>query len=237
MAASYNMALRLIYQDKEIDSIMHITNDIKIGENDLKLMYAYLYKYDELCMVGPMVLNKDSNIISGCGFIAKGFWGKAIPYYQNMKMEDVEEDFMFVSYVTGGINMVKRKCYEEMGFQDEKMNMYRDEWDIYARMSKLGYREGVVLAAKCWHQHEYAPGTVIDRSAAVLYYVNRNTIYLDKKHAGILYAVLDGIRLMSKQCAFFIYHVLKIRFKMTKADIMGMKGVVNGFVNNMDNSI
>ncbi len=236
MAASYNKALEVIYKDADIDAIMHITNDIKISGEDIIKLYDYLYKYEDLCLVGPTVLFKDSEIVSGCGFKTKGFWGKSIPYFQNMKYSDITEDFMYVSYVTGGINMVKRSCYEQMGFQDEKMNMYRDEWDIYARMSKLGYREGVVLCAKCWHQHEYAPGTVVDRSASVLYYVNRNTIYLDKKHAGFIFSVLDGVRLLFRQILFLIYHILSFKFKLIKADLRGIQGVLNGFTNNMDNT-
>ena len=68
MMASYNLALRKILEDPEVDAIAQIVNDIRLSPGCFSGLYGYLFSDPSLAMVSPVLLRKDSDIIDcyGC---------------------------------------------------------------------------------------------------------------------------------------------------------------------------
>ena len=63
MTASYNIAIKYILDNSDADSILQITNDIRLENGGIGKLYDLLSKDDRFGMISPILLKKDSEII------------------------------------------------------------------------------------------------------------------------------------------------------------------------------
>ncbi len=235
MTFCYNLGVKEALSYPEIDAIMQVTNDVKFERGTLTQLYNQLMFDPTLAVIGPVMLRKDSQIIESFGYIIEKFYGDSDALYRGKSFYDLNESFKYVSCVPGGAIMVKRKAYEEFGLQDENIHMYCDERDMYIRFHKLGYKEGVLCTAKAWHQHIFKPGTAT-RSTIASYLTARNRIYVTKKHNTSIITFYEFFRLFIR----YIYaYCIAVMRRNSNADfyLASIKGVVNGYMNNMTNIV
>ena len=92
---------------------------------------------------------------------------------------------------------------------------------------------GYIKSAKAWHQH-INPGNSTYRLPMAPYLINRNKVYLAKKHFGILRAMLVS----SFQCLNNIRLILKnvSNPEGRRYYTFGIKGTFAGLINNMNNN-
>ncbi len=228
--SAYNDGLRQALDNKEIDAIMLLGNDIRIKKGTITNMYHFLYSSPTYGMVGAVVYRKDSDVIESYGDTVNSI-GLPKINYRNKKIEDIPQA-LEVSYVGGGVNLAKREFYEKVGLQDENLFMYNDEMDMFYRAKKLGFVEAVTKEAEVWHQHISYPSTK-DLSWKMSFLNGRNRVYIIKKHLGI------------KGLAMFFY-MFMMETAVAIRDISNkksrrnywwkIKGFWAGFKNNMDNS-
>lgn len=228
MTHSYNVGVKEIMKDKEVDAIMQITNDIRFLSGTITLLYNRLMADSKLAVVGPVMLKRDSDIIESFGYITPRYYSDAVALYRGMQYKDLKEDFKYVSSVPGGAIMVKRSAYDEFGYQDEKLHMYSDERDMFIRFDKLGYKEGVLCTAKAWHQHEYRPGAS-SRTPIATYLTTRNRVYITSKYFNCVVTFFVGLRFFCLAFLRMIMHLF-IRQELREYDYATMKGVVHGFI-------
>ena len=62
-----NTGMKYVLEDKEIDAILQVTNDVKFEGGAIKKMYDVLYSDCKLAIVGPVLLKKDSNKVEVFG--------------------------------------------------------------------------------------------------------------------------------------------------------------------------
>ena len=135
MTHSYNVGVREIMKDIEVDAIMQITNDIRFLSGTITLLYNRLMADSKLAVIGPVMLKKDSDEIESFGYIIPKYYTDAIPLYRGVNMMNSQTIlFMFIS--TGRCYYGKRSAYDKFGYQDEKLHMYCDERDMYIRFDK-----------------------------------------------------------------------------------------------------
>lgn len=177
---AYNDGIRAALSDPEVDAILLIGNDIKMPSSNLTTLYNYLYSDDELGMVSPVVLQKDSNLVES--------YGATYTIFNDMRLNDrgqsieqIMEDERYVDLVPGGMNIAKRSFYERVGLQDENLFMYCDESDMHCRAKKAGIKIGATKKSVTWHQH-VNPGFRMNRSTNAAFFTGRNLMYLAKKH-------------------------------------------------------
>lgn len=233
MTSCYNLGVKEALSYPDIDAIMQVTNDIKFERGTLSQLYNRLMSDPTLAVIGPVMLRKDSYIIESFGYMIDNFYGDSNALYNGKSFMDLNDSFKYVSCVPGGAIMVKRSAYEKFGLQDENIHMYCDERDMYIRFRKLGYKEGVLCTAKAWHQHVFRPGTVA-RSTAASYLTSRNRIYVTKKHNTSIITIYEFLRLLIRY--IYAYLIALIR-RNSYADyyLASIKGLVNGYLNNMTN--
>ena len=230
--AALNDAIsHILTNNKEVDAIFVLDNDIKLKEGCIEALYNYLYSDEKLGMVGPLVLRKDSDIIEDFGvrltmvdtvFINSGDKAELIP----------QNKTMYVDVVPGGINMCKRSYYENVGLQDETIFMYCDERDMAFRTKKAGLFNGVTSSAVAWHQHKYCPP--VGKRLRSMFLLSRNRIYLQKKHKGFFAALilfLWNSLIISLVIIKYIKDPQKIKDYKER-----MRGNLCGILGNMDNS-
>ncbi|MBQ2886607.1 MAG: glycosyltransferase family 2 protein [Alphaproteobacteria bacterium] len=235
MIFCYNLGVKEAFSHPEIDAIMQVTNDVKFERGTLTQLYNQLMSDSTLAVIGPVMLRKDSQIIESFGYIIEKFYGDSTALYSGKSFDDLNESFKYVSCVPGGAIMVKRNAYEDFGLQDENIHMYCDERDMYIRFSKLGYKEGVLCTAKAWHQHVFKPGTAT-RSTLASYLSARNRIYVTKKHNSSIIAFCEFFRLFIRYVYAYLIAVIR-RNSYADFYMASIKGLLNGYMNNMTNVV
>ena len=60
MIASYNLAIKYILEKTDADSILQITNDLRIEKGGLAQIHEILYREQQYGMISPILLKKDS---------------------------------------------------------------------------------------------------------------------------------------------------------------------------------
>lgn len=190
--AAYNDGIRYALQDKSVDAIMLFGNDVRFEKGSLKVLYDYLYSDERLGMVGPILLQKNSDIIDSFGV------SKSLSRIRHGEKYSPDLENMIVFYVPGGANMAKRIFYENVGLQDENLFMYGDERDMAIRGQRKGFLEGVTASAKAWHQHISNPVKSVRINTS--YMQGRNFVYLCKKHSRPIRAMCNITHSLVMNC-------------------------------------
>ncbi len=230
---AYNDGIKYALSLSEVDSIMLLASDIKMGEAATTLLHQVLNSEEKLGMVSPILLNADSLVNSdfGCG-ISKMLIMK--PYCDGIHINDIKEDINYCEAVTGGANLAKREFYEQVGIQDNKLFMYSDEVDMGIRAKKLGFKMASVKSARSWHQHINAPSSPTDRRESFTKYLaGRNKVYVAKKHYGLFRSVIVFLFMISGAVFKALKHVVMGEFSIIKDYIWMSKGACMGLLGKM----
>lgn len=183
MIASYNLAIRYVLDNTEADAILQITNDLRIDKGGLKLLYDLLYQEESIGMISPILLKKDSDIVENYG-AEIDFSNMLFRHMDRDKAySEVEKETVYRTGLPGGCFLTKRKVYETIGLQDERINMYSDEVDLGIKCAEAGFKLLSTKSVKSWHQHVFPKGKN-QRSRNASYFMARNPIYIARKYYG-----------------------------------------------------
>lgn len=226
---AYNEGIEMALADEKVDAIMLIGNDMKLDKGMTTHLCDFLFSDEEYGMVEPVILAKDSDLIEDFGCkISYTLIMRPLNYGEHLF--SVPDSFHIVETVTGGMNLAKRKFYEEVGIQDEKLFMYSDEVDMGIRAAKKGFKIAATKTAVAWHQHINPKGGV-SRLPYTSYLMGRNKVYLARKHFGFWRSLNQFIY----HCFLFLKGVVK--HMGDKEGLIHqcyfMRGSYNGFVGNM----
>lgn len=180
--AAYNDGIRYILENTDADAIVIIANDMKLKGDCLRKMYEYLYSDELLGLVSTAVLAKDSKKVDHYGHSVEKY--RYIELEKGKDLSELKPQRKYTDLVTGGFYMAKRKFYEDVGLQDEKLFMYGDEFDTSIRTKKAGYKAGVTCETYGWHWH-INESNAAGRKPASNYLIARNRTYIARKHFGI----------------------------------------------------
>lgn len=229
--AAYNDGIKYILENTDADAIVIIANDFKLSDGCLHKMYEYLYSDELLGLVSTAVLCINSTKVDNYGHEIDRYIIKGLE--RGKDISELKPKRKYTELVAGGFYMAKRKFYEDVGLQDEKLFMYGDEYDTSIRTKKAGYKAGVTCETYGWHWHineENAPA----RKPAVKYLIARNRIYVAKKHFGIemvlgsfwYFSLREGIR-------YFLGGIIKRRPGSLERAKYCFMGGINGLIGNM----
>jgi GT2 family glycosyltransferase len=180
LTIAYNDGLTFALENKEVDAILIIGNDVRIEKGGTTKLYNFLMSRSDFGIVAPVLLAKDSDIIDDFGcYISKFLYLK--PQNVGCNVNEVNISERIVDTVTGGMSLSRREFYEQLGFQDENLFMYSDEVDLGLRAKRSAYKIAVTKSLKSWHQH-INPGNRKTRLPYVGFLIGRNKLYLAYKH-------------------------------------------------------
>lgn len=229
--AAYNDGIKYILKNTDADAIVIIANDFKLADGCIRKMYDYLYSDEKLGIVSTAILLINSKKVDN--------YGHKIDKYVIRELErgkDISElnpKRKYTDVVTGGLYMAKRKFYEEVGLQDEKLFMYGDEYDTAIRTKKAGYRIGVTCETYGWHWHINEKNASL-RKPASNYLIARNRIYVAKKHFGIGMIIGSFWHFSFKEAIkFLLAGIIKRRHGSMERAKYCLLGGINGLIGNM----
>lgn len=227
---AYNDGINYLLLNSDVDAVALVGNDIRLSQGALQNLYADLMSSPEICMVAPILLEGDSDIVADFGCTIKNY--HLVPYQCGKKLMDVEEDIVYAQAVTGGINLAKRRFYMDVGLQDANLFMYCDEADMGLRAMAKNYKMLATKSACAWHQH-INPAGATNRPPYGKYLISRNRVYLARKYQGRLRAYCVGLHSIAFGCGILIRAILKGRKHEINYGLWTMWGSLNGLMNNM----
>ncbi len=177
---AYNDGIRYCLENKEIDAIALMANDIKLSNGALPILYNLLLADEKLGMISPVECKPETDIVEQYGHkITSELTMECLD--SGVLRCDVKEVFRYAEMLPGGVNLAKVDFYRAVGLQDEKLFMYSDEIDTAMRAKSAGIMLGVTTQAVFWHLH-ISNVTNQQRSYACNYLMCRNKMYLAQKH-------------------------------------------------------
>lgn len=181
MMASYNLALREILKDPEVDAIAQIVNDIQLSKGALVTLYGLLEADGSLFAVSPVLLANDSDVVDcyGCEINPRNL--DFVHLDSGRRFSDLIDPLREVSGLPAGIFLARRSHYAELGFQDEHLEMYADEIDMGIRVAEAGLKMAATTSARAWHQHVNRGGKAV-RSERAAFLMGRNPVYIARKY-------------------------------------------------------
>lgn len=230
---AYNDGIKKALEHSSIDAIMLIGNDVRIEKGSITKLYDFLYSRKSLGIVSPVLFKKNSFIVEDYGAnITRFLTMNAKKSGAGKDIDEITESHRFSETVLGGCCLAKPEFYQKVGLQDENLFMYSDEVDTGIRSKLVGYEMGYIKEAKAWHQH-INPNNGSVRSFIAPYLINRNKIYLAKKHFGFMRVLLVFVY-QNVTNSYLIFRNIN-RPLMRKYFSFGIKGSVAGLMGNMKN--
>jgi GT2 family glycosyltransferase len=231
---AYNLGIERALEDSSVGGVMLLANDLRLSENCIENLTAYLKSVDALGMVSPVWVKpgtKDVIADFGCKFTRHL---SMKPYGEGKKLEEIASASRFCDGVGGGTNLATREFYEQVGLQDNNLFMYSDEVDMGLRARKLGILIGVTKNALCWHEHINPPESGNSRPHYVQYLIGRNKVYLSFKHCGYVQQIyIIGVYFF-RSIAKLIFNLVLFRKNPAISHCYMIMGSFMGAMNKMD---
>ena len=181
LMVAYNQGLREVLAHPEVDAVAQVGNDIRIEAGGLKVLYDYLFSDDDLAMVAPVLLRKDSDVVDcfGCRVNLRNL--DFVHLDAGAHLDGQAPSDRMVTGLPGGMFLARRDRYEAFGFQDENLVMYADEIERSLKVLSLGWKMGATSRVRSWHQH-VNPGGKVQRSPRAAFLMGRNPVLIARKH-------------------------------------------------------
>ncbi len=162
-----------------------VNPDTEFESNLVELLAHTLDENKQVGMVSPKILYYDQpGLIQYAGFTPMNYLTG-----QNVCLGELEEDHGQydgvtgkTGYIHGAAMMVKRSAIEKAGLMAENFFLYYEELDWCERINKKGFESWVNLNAAIQHKESVSVGK---NSALKEYYMNRNRILFQRKHASV----------------------------------------------------
>jgi len=228
---AYNDGIRKALENPDIDTIMLIGNDMKLDKGTIPNLYDFLNSDSSCGMISPLILKKGSSIIESYGCIIS----KKLTLSEkeaNHEISFIQTDYNISETVAGGMNMAKRKFYEEVGLQDENLFMYSDEVDMGLRAKKKGFLMAATKKAIAWHMH-INESNKDRRHPFSRYLIARNKVYLGRKHFGTKRALYIFNYFIYDSLKGFIINTIRRKPVLLREYAWQLYGAVAGLMNNM----
>ena len=226
-----NKALKVILK-QNFDYVLLLNNDTEVKPNFLSLLEARMDSDQNLAATQPLILDfPNKNTIWNGGGSFNTFFGlsktrsNGLIYKPQLKIET------FTEWISGCCILVKIEVIKEVGLLDNRFFAYFEDVDWSIRMTKLGYKLGVVPKSIIYHQSSGSTKMNNTSSEGNLspytHYLNvRNHIYLIKKHTFFFNSFGCWIYQILKITSYSIYFILRGRFGKFKMVWRGVSDAI-----------
>ena len=173
--------------------ILLLNSDTYLIENSFKKLVEKADGLDDLGALGALLLNEDRSIQQSVGFfpdLPQVFWWMTfiddLPGGIVLKPYHVDHDSFYkseheVDWVTGASFLIPKKVTDEVGFLDEKIFMYGEDFEWCFRIKKSGFKVYFSPAAKIVH---IGGGSVNKIRTNAFYGEFKGLVYFYKKYKG-----------------------------------------------------
>ncbi|MDA9026749.1 glycosyltransferase family 2 protein [Flavobacteriaceae bacterium] len=226
-----NKALKVILK-QNFDYVLLLNNDTEVKPNFLSLLEARMDSDQNLAATQPLILDfPNKNTIWNGGGSFNTFFGLSKTRYNGLIYKPQLKIETFTEWISGCCILVKIEVIKEVGLLDNRFFAYFEDVDWSIRMTKLGYKLGVVPKSIIYHQS--SGSTKMNNTSnegnlsPYAHYLNvRNHIYLIKKHTFFFNSFGCWIYQILKITSYSIYFILRGRFGKFKMVWRGVSDAI-----------
>ncbi|MEO6548026.1 MAG: glycosyltransferase family 2 protein [Ferruginibacter sp.] len=160
-----------------------INNDTEVTENLISRLVHTLEQNPQIGVISPKINYYDKpDVLQYTGYTDMNYYtgrNKCIGQYEK---DEGQYDYLTgkTGYAHGAAMLVRREAMEKAGVLSENFFIYYEELEWCERIKKAGYEIWVDMSALLYHKESM---TVGKQSAFKEYYMNRNRILFNRKHA------------------------------------------------------
>ena len=226
-----NKALKVILK-QNFDYVLLLNNDTEVKPNFLSLLEARMDSDQNLAATQPLILDfPNKNTIWNGGGSFNTFFGLSKTRYNGLIYKPQLKVETFTEWISGCCILVKIEVIKKVGLLDNRFFAYFEDVDWSIRMTKLGYKLGVVPKSIIYHQS--SGSTKMNNTSnegnlsPYAHYLNvRNHIYLIKKHTFFFNSFGSWIYQILKITSYSIYFILRGRFGKFKMVWRGVSDAI-----------
>jgi GT2 family glycosyltransferase len=178
----------------EGEYLMFLSLDVLLQPECLDTLYNIMQADARIGVLGPILLesHRPSTIETMGGLISRADWRVRLAFNGEQFRESLPAT-LEVDYVDGGTSLFRVNALKAAGYMDEELFMYGEDIDMCLRIKANDYRAITTSRAKAWHRHTELKGGVMHARQYAVYYMQRNLIYLHRKHAAS-FNLMSGAR-------------------------------------------
>ncbi|TSC94111.1 MAG: glycosyltransferase [Candidatus Berkelbacteria bacterium Athens1014_28] len=174
--------------------LLLLNPDTEIVDDSIEKMLDFLSKHAEIGALSPILYQKDASTIQRHSFgkfqtlllvIFRRQAGSSFP-----RSRESTNSFFYSEMITAAALMIKKDLFNKIGGFDEKYFMYFEDEDLCREISKLGYKNAVLITAKIIH-HEGQSSTSKEKKQ---FYYKSQDYYWQKWNGPVLTILMKTLR-------------------------------------------
>lgn len=164
--------------ENEADFVFLLNNDTTIAPEAISEMVNVAVLDAGIGIVGPLLLHMEPpDVIQEFGGAINTRRAEVAKFFENEKYGESLPEQKDVSFIGGGISLIRAEVFRKVGYFDENYFLYYDEVDFDTRVAAYGYRLVVTSNAKVWHDTGYSRVTKLR-----FFFSIRNKIYFARNN-------------------------------------------------------
>jgi GT2 family glycosyltransferase len=165
------------------DYLFVINNDTEVTELLIARLVDTLERHPEIGVISPKINYFDKpDVLQYTGYTDMNYYTARNKCIGQFEKDNGQYDYLTgkTGYAHGAAMLVKREVIEKVGALSDNFFIYYEELDWCERIKKAGYEVWVDMKALLYHKESM---TVGKQSSFKEYYMNRNRILFNRKHA------------------------------------------------------
>ncbi|HVG15043.1 MAG TPA: glycosyltransferase family 2 protein [Chitinophagaceae bacterium] len=165
------------------DFLFVINNDTEVTENLIGRLVDVLEKNPQIGVISPKINYFDQpDVLQYTGYTKMNYYTARNRCLGQYEKDRGQYDYLTgkTGYAHGAAMLVRREVIEKVGAFSDNFFIYYEELDWCERIKKAGYEVWIDMKALLYHKESM---TVGKHSAFKEYYMNRNRILFNRKHA------------------------------------------------------
>jgi GT2 family glycosyltransferase len=194
-------------------------SDTEIFPDTLETMMKYMRINHDIGILGPKLLNKDLSLQKSCKRFPR-LWSctcKALflhrlfcnsPFFAAEDMDWFDhESISDVEAIAGAFLLLRRHCFERVGFFDERFWFYEEDIDLCCSSLKNGYRNVYFPTARVVHLGGSSSIKLL--SVVSIYLVKSRLLYIQKHFSPIKALSYRGIMIIDVAIRSLVLFVIQ----------------------------
>jgi GT2 family glycosyltransferase len=200
------------------DYLFVINNDTEVTESLIGQLVTTMEQHPEIGVISPKINYFDQpDLLQYSGYTDMNYYTARNKCLGQYEKDRGQYDYLTgkTGYAHGAAMLVRREAMEKAGVLSDNFFIYYEELDWCERIKKTGYEVWVDMQALLYHKESV---TVGKQSAFKEYYMNRNRILFNRKHAPafafMLFTVFFTIVIIPKKLLGYVrkkqYHFIPV---------------------------
>ena len=163
-ARGNNLGINYLRNDKEIENIMILNNDVLFVEDIVQKLVDALSTLPQCAIVSPILYKRDQvELDYNCARIHKEVWSvlcgnlyekkESMKKYQllHLKPELQKEPYFAIDLPSGACMLMSKEVMNTLGGFDPHTFLYYEEDILFCKINALGLKNYIITRAKCIH--------------------------------------------------------------------------------------